>query len=99
MIIDIYKRPAGKTGWKLKGGHYTASNKKLLEALEALKNNAILNNSCLVRFHNLGLCETLGLDLDSIHIIENKLFSLEEACEFIQARIDGKRVELSIIYI
>lgn len=38
----------------------------------------------------------MGLNPDSIHIIHNKLFNLNEACEFIQARIDNKKVELEI---
>lgn len=48
------------------------------------------------KFHNLSECDALGLDPNSIHIIQNKLFSLKEACEFIQARIDNKSIELEI---
>lgn len=91
MIINIYKRPSGKTGWKI--NNYTFSNKKLLEVL---KNNILLKNDCLIRFQNIGECGEMGLNPDSIRIIKNKLFNLNEACEFIQARIDNKRVELEI---
>ena len=61
-----------------------------------LKNNILLKNDCLIRFQNIGECGEMGLNPDSIRIIKNKLFNLNEACEFIQARIDNKRVELEI---
>ena len=92
-IINIYKRPSGKTGWKINNNNYTFSNKKLLEVL---KNNILLKNDCLIKFSNIGECGAMGLNPDSIHIIQNKLFNLNEACEFIQARIDNKKVELEI---
>lgn len=93
MIIDVYKRPAGKTGWKIEDSNYTFSNKKLLEALKA---NVLFRNDCLVQFHNIGESDALGLDPNSVFIIQKKLFTLKEACEFIQARIDHRRVELEI---
>lgn len=93
MIIDITKRPAGKTGWKIEDSNYTFSNQKLLEALKA---NVLFRNDCLVQFHNLKESDALGLDPNSIHIIQKKLFTLQEAIEFIQARIDNKQVELEI---
>lgn len=95
MIIDITKRPAGKTGWKIEDSNYTFSNQKLLEVLKA---NILFRNDCLVQFHNLGECDALGLDPNSIHIIQKRLFSLKEACEFIQARIDHKRIEINLKY-
>lgn len=93
MIIDITKRPAGKTGWKIEDSNYIFSNKKLLEVLKA---NILFRNDCLVQFHNLGECDALGLDPNSVFIIQKKLFTLKEACEFIQARIDNKSIELEI---
>ena len=92
-IINIYKRSSGKTGWKINNNNYTFSNKKLLEVL---KNNVLLKNDCLIQFSNIGECGAMSLNPDSIHIIHNKLFNLNEACEFIQARIDNKKVELEI---
>ena len=92
-IINIYKRPSGKTGWKIENNNYTYSNKKLLEVL---KNNILLKNNCLIQFQNIGECGAMGLDPDSIRVIKNKLFNLNEACEFIQARIDEKKVEVEI---
>ena len=93
MIINIFKRPAGKTGWKIENSNFTFSNKKLLEALKA---NLLFRNDCLVQFHNLGENDALGLDPNSIYMIQTKLFTLQEAIEFIQARIDHKQVELEI---
>lgn len=93
MIIDVYKNPFGRPGWKIEDNDYTFSNKKLLEALRA---NLLFRNDCLVQFHNLGESDALGLDPNSVSIIQKKLFTLQEAIEFIQARIDHKQVELEI---
>lgn len=93
MIIDITKRPAGKTGWKVEDNNFTFSNKKLLEALKA---NMLFRNDCMIQFHNLGECDSLGLDPNSVLIIEKKFFTLKEAIEFIQARIDKKSIELEV---
>ena len=92
-IIKIYKRPSGKTGWKIDGNNYTYSNKKLLEILE---HNKILKNDCLIKFEGINECGFIGLSIDIINIIENKLFSLEEACEFMKARIDQKKINVKI---
>ena len=93
-IIKILKRPSGKTGWKIDGNTYTYSNKKLLEVLE---HNKILKNDCLIKFEGINECDFMRLSMDIINIIENKLFSLEEACEFMKARVDQKKINVKII--
>lgn len=92
-IINIIKRPSGKTGWKIKGNNKTFSNKKLIEIL---KNNLLLENDCFIKFKNLGENGILGINWKIKELIENKIFTLVEAIEFLEAREQGKKIDITI---
>lgn len=92
-IIKIIKRPSGKTGWKIEGNNFIFSNKKLLEVL---KNNLLLKNDCLIQFKGIEKNDDLGIEENYKIIIENKLFTIQQACEFLQARIDKKKMLIKI---
>lgn len=92
-IIKIIKRPFGKTGWKIEGNNYTFNNKKLLEVL---KNNLLLKNDCLIQFKGIEKNDDLGIEENYKIIIENKFFTIQQACDLLSARIDRKKILIKI---
>lgn len=94
-IINIYKRPAGKTGWRIDGEKKTLSNKKLLEMFKA---NELFGNECLIKFVGINENYKLGLNDETIGFVKLKEFTIAEAIEFIQSRIDGKQLMLKVSF-